>query len=166
MTIWVDADSCPRPVRELIIRAAIRLGLPAVFVADRPLADVAGPGIAFRLCPTGADSADDLIVEAAGPGDLAVTRDLPLASRLVDKGVSVVNDRGSEYSAANIRERVSMRDFVVGMAEAGYLVERSGSYGPKERKAFADAFDRTLQRLLRAAGRISPSLPDTSTGSS
>jgi hypothetical protein len=112
----------------------------------------------MELCETHQGAADDRIVELAEPGDLVITRDIPLASRLVEAHISVLDDRGRLYTRENIRERLSLRDFMVGLAEQGLGAERIASYGKKELKAFADGFDRELQRLIRQAR-------DTSLGS-
>lgn len=150
MTVWVDADSCPRQVRDIVVRAAKRTGVRAVFVANKKIPGIEGSGAEFVLCSAGADAADDRIVEEAAPGDLAVTRDIPLAARLVDARVPVVNDRGILYTAENVRERLSVRNFMMELNMSGIAPERINSYGPKEVKAFADGFDRELSRLLRA----------------
>ncbi|GHV45704.1 UPF0178 protein [Spirochaetia bacterium] len=156
MKIFVDADSCPRPARDLVLRASARTGVRAVFAANRPIpltsGDTArGEGAAaqMELCPPGENSADNRIVELAKPGDLVVTRDIPLASRLVEAGVCVIDDRGRLYTRENIRERLSLRNFMVGLAESGLGMERSNSYGKKELKAMADSLDQALTRLLR-----------------
>lgn len=153
MTIWIDADSCPRQVREVIVRAACRTGTRAVFVANKPVALPASPLIGFFQCPVGQDAADNHIVECSSPGDLAITRDVPLASRLVEKGITTLNDRGTVYTVENIREKLSTRNFLVSLAADGLQSERTGSYGPKDLKGFADRFDRELQKLLRATTR-------------
>jgi uncharacterized protein YaiI (UPF0178 family) len=103
----------------------------------------------LELCPSGEGAADDRIVALARPGDLAVTRDLPLAARLVEAGVTVVDDRGRVFTPENIREYRSLRDFKVSLAESGLGVERVVSYGKKELKTFADSLDRILTRLIR-----------------
>jgi len=151
MKILVDADSCPRPTREAVIRAARRTGVLGLFAANRPIPGIGGEGIHMELCGGHHGAADDRIVELAEAGDLVVTRDIPLASRLVEGGIVVLDDRGRLYTAENIRERLSIRDFMVGMAENGLGMERTASYGKKELKSFADGFDRELSRLLRAA---------------
>jgi uncharacterized protein YaiI (UPF0178 family) len=150
MTIFVDADSCPRSVRDAVVRAALRTKTRAVFAANHPVPGIDAEGIALELCPPGDDAADDRIVALARTGDLAVTRDIPLAARLVDAGVMVVDDRGTAYTRENIRERLSVRDFMVGLASDGLTPVRTASYGKRELKAFADGFDRELTRLLRA----------------
>jgi uncharacterized protein YaiI (UPF0178 family) len=148
MTIFVDADSCPRPARELVIRTVKRRPLKAVFAANRPIPLEAGRGIVMELCPPGEGSADNRIAELARQGDLVITRDVPLASRLVEKAILVIDDRGRVFTADNIRERLSLRDFTVGLAESGLGMERITSYGRKELKSFADSLDRELRRLL------------------
>jgi uncharacterized protein YaiI (UPF0178 family) len=103
----------------------------------------------MELCPPGEGSADNRIVELALKGDLALTRDLPLAERLVEKEVRVLDDRGRIYTKENIKERRSLRDFMVGLAENGLEIERAAVYGKKELKSFADSFDRELNQLMR-----------------
>jgi uncharacterized protein YaiI (UPF0178 family) len=147
--IFVDADSCPRPAREAVLRAALRRGIPAVFAANRPIPGIEGEGITMELCPPGEGSADNRIAALARPGDLVLTRDIPLASRLVEAGAAVLDDRGRVYTRENIRERLSLRDFMVGLAQRGLAPERIAAYGRRELKSFTDSFDRLLSRLSR-----------------
>jgi uncharacterized protein YaiI (UPF0178 family) len=164
MTIFVDADSCPKPVREAVIRAAKRTGVSAVFAANRPIPGIAIPGITMpgtansgiaganitmEVCPSHEGAADDFIVLHAVQGDLVITRDIPLASRLVEHAVVVINDRGRIYTEENIREQLSIRDFVVGLANSGMDIERTSVYGKKELKQFSDGFDKTLTKLMK-----------------
>jgi uncharacterized protein YaiI (UPF0178 family) len=142
--ILVDADSCPRQVREIVLRSSKRTGIRVLFMANRPIPGISGENAVMELCPPGEGSADDRIVELALPGDLVLTRDIPLAERLVEKEVMVLDDRGRSYSKENIRERRSLRDFMVGLAENGLGIERTANYGRKELKAFADSLDREL----------------------
>jgi uncharacterized protein YaiI (UPF0178 family) len=153
MRIFVDADSCPKPARELILRAAARTSLTAVFAANRPIPGIAGPGAVMEVCPAGEGAADNRIAELARPGDLVVTRDIPLASRLVDAAILVIDDRGQAYTNENIREKLSLRNFKVGLADTGLGMERTASYGKRELKKFADSLDRHLVRLMREASQ-------------
>jgi len=147
----VDADSCPRHARKLVIRATRRLGIQAVFAANRPMPGTEAGNVIMEICPPGENSADNRLVELAEPGDLAVSRDLTLAKRLLEKGISVIDDRGRVFNPENINELLSMRIFVVGLAESGLGVERMANYGKKESKAFADSLDRQLTKLLKSA---------------
>ena len=148
MKILVDADSCPRDARELTIKAARRKGLQAIFAANRPIPGIGGE-FAMEICPPGDNSADNRIVELAEPGDLAVSRDVALAKRLLEKNVHVIDDRGRVFTRDNINELLSLRDFAVGLAENNLGMVRTASYGKKERKLFADSLDRQLTRVLR-----------------
>jgi uncharacterized protein YaiI (UPF0178 family) len=148
MKILVDADSCPRQARELILRAAVRTKIPAIFAANRPIPGIEDGGI-MELCPPGEGSADNRIVELARPGDLVITRDIPLAQRLVEASILVMDDRGQVYTRENIGERLSIRNFMVGLATNGLDAERTATYGKRELKAMADSLDRVLTRLTR-----------------
>jgi uncharacterized protein YaiI (UPF0178 family) len=149
MKILVDADSCPREARELALRTAARRGIRALFAANRPIPGINGENALMEICPPGADSADDRLVELADPGDLAISRDVPLAKRLVEKDIAVIDDRGRIFNRENIGELLSLRNFMVGLAENGLGMERTANYGKKELKTFADSLDRALTKLLQ-----------------
>lgn len=153
MRVWVDADSCPKDVRDLLIKAAGKRKLSMVFVADRPVALPETRNIEFRLVETGINSADGEIAGDARAGDLVITRDIPLAARLVKAGVRAIDDRGFVFSEKNIGERLSMRNLMYGLREAGIQAERAKPAGRQDLKAFADAFDREITRLLKAKPR-------------
>jgi uncharacterized protein YaiI (UPF0178 family) len=147
MKIFVDADSCPRAARRLVMRAAKRLRVTAVFAANRPIPDVEGEFLVMELCPEGQGAADDRLVEQARAGDIVVTRDVPLAARLTANSVAVLDDRGRVFDRDNIGQLLSLRDFQVELSENGLGVERFSSYGKKELKTFADSFDRLTRKL-------------------
>ena len=149
MRILVDADSCPKQARELVLRCSGRRGIQAVFAANRPMPGISGENVTMEICPPGENAADDRLVELAAPGDLAVSRDLALAKRLLEKNVIVIDDRGRLFTLDNINELLSLRNFTVGLAENGLPIERPASYGKKELKAFADALDRQITKEKR-----------------
>jgi len=144
--ILVDADSCPRAARELVLRRAKKLSIRVIFAANRLIPDAETSGAQMELCPLGENSADDRIVELAEKGDLVIARDVPLAKRLVEKDVSVVDDRGRVFTKNNINEFLSLRNFTVGLADNGLGIERIANYGKKELKSFADSLDRILTK--------------------
>jgi len=147
MKILVDADSCRREARDLILRSAARLKIKAIFAANRLIPGIPAPEM--ELCPAGEGAADDRIVDLAKSGDLVLTRDLPLAERLVDAGVTVLDDRGRVFTKENIRQQRSLRDFAVDLAESGMGMERIPTFNKKDLKKLADSLDRELTRLLR-----------------
>ena len=145
MKILVDADSCPKPARDLVLRRAVKLGVRVIFAANRQIPDAAGAQM--EICPAGENAADDRIVELSENGDVALTRDVPLAKRLVEKDINVLDDRGRIFTKNNINEFLSLRNFTVGLAENGLEIERTANYGKKELKTFADSLDRILTKL-------------------
>jgi uncharacterized protein YaiI (UPF0178 family) len=125
-----------------------------VFVANRPIpgigkfaADSGSPqAVSMELCGAEEGAADDRIVSLAASGDIVVTRDVPLAARLVERGITVLDDRGGLYSTNNIAERLSERNFRIGLAESGAGGPRNAEYDKAALKAFADSFDRLIQK--------------------
>ena len=150
MRLWVDADAAPRDVKEIVFRAALRLRIETVLVANQRLqAPVNNPLVRTVRVEGGPDVADRWIESHAEAGDLAVTADIPLAAALVAKGVLAIDPRGTEYTTENIGERLSIRDFMDQARFAGVETGGPASYGTKEKQAFAAALDRALTRMLR-----------------
>jgi len=148
--IWVDADAAPRDVKDIVARAALRLQIPALLVANQRMQTPANNAFVTSVrVEGGPDVADDHIAENAEPGDLAVTADIPLAARLVAKGVRAIDPRGSEYTEESIGERLSIRDFMDQLRSTGVETGGPSSYGAREKQAFASALDRTLTRLQK-----------------
>lgn len=149
-TIWIDADAAPRDVKDIVLRAALRLELPTVLVANQRLQVPANnPVVSAIRVAGGPDAADDHIAEHARSGDVAVTADIPLAARLVERGVLTLDPRGEQYTKENIGERLSIRDFMDGLRSTGVETGGPSAYGRKEKQAFAALLDRVLTRRLR-----------------
>lgn len=151
MTFFVDADSCPVRIREIICKTAQRLQKPALFVANRLIPI---PKMSYcKTLITGAEdqAADTYILAHAVPGDIVITRDIPLAKQLVDAHICVLNDRGTVYTAENINERLSLRDFMYELSANGLAPERTKAFGKKEIMEFACSFDRETQKVLKSA---------------
>lgn len=150
MTIWIDADAAPREVKEIVYRAAKRLEIPAVLVANQRLsAPMNNPHVSAVEVAGGPDVADQHIADHAAEGDLAVTADIPLAAILVEKGLIVLDPRGEQYSAENVRERLSIRDFMDSLRGSGVETGGARPFGPRDRQAFAGALDRALTAARR-----------------
>lgn len=150
MKIWIDADAAPRDVKEIVFRAARRLEVRVVMVANQRLAVPPGNDYveAVWVCG-GPDVADQHIADNAAEGDVVVTADIPLAAMLVEKGLHVIDPRGNQYTDENVRERLSVRDFMDSLRGAGVETGGAKPYGPKDRQSFAAALDRILTRLGR-----------------
>ncbi len=149
MRIWVDADSCPKGIRKIILKGAIRTEIPVTFVADRVLQDIQNRGVvSFVQVESGADSADHYIVDHLNEGDLLITRDVPCAALAVEKGASVLDDRGRVSTKENIGERLALRDFYTSLREEGVFSEQHYPMGQKEIKQFAASFDTLLREFI------------------
>lgn len=149
MKLWVDADSCPKQIRDIVCRAGRRLSIPTVFAANHPVSFSKEFNVEMVVLPEEPDAADNYIAEKAVQGDLVVTRDIPLAKRLVDKGLAVINDRGNLYTRENIRERLSIRNFMLDLYNSGMAPESTSKFSPRDIKLFADTFDKTLSKLMK-----------------
>lgn len=149
MRIWIDADACPAPVKEIVIRAAERLEIPTVFVANQPQRIPRSVYISTVHVGQGLDVADAHIAAHAKAGDLAVTQDIPLAAELVKKGVVTLDPRGELFTEENVDERLSVRDFMHELREGGVMTGGPRGFGPQDRQRFAATFDRELGRLKR-----------------
>lgn len=153
MKIWIDADAAPRAVRDIVYRAAKRLDLEAVLVANQSLSVPSTyPMVSSILVPGGADVADDHIVAHAEPGDLVVTHDIPLAARLVPEGVVVLDVRGTEHTMNTIGERESIRDFMESLRSTGVATSGPPPFDARAKREFASALDRALTRMTRENG--------------
>jgi hypothetical protein len=150
MKLWIDADAVPAPVKELIIRAAIKRGVQTLFVSDKFVRLPVSPLLSYVPVERGPDAADQRIVESAQPGDLAVTQDIPLAALLVAKGIPAIDPRGDLHTANSVRERLSVRNFMEDLRGAGLATGGPAPFNARDRQRFADALDRELTRLLKA----------------
>ncbi len=149
MKIWIDADACPKIVKELIFKASYRLQVPVCLVANSYLSIPHAPQISLIQVDKGADVADQYIVDNCSPADLVVTADIPLAAFIVEKGATAINPRGELYTEENIRERLSVRDFMQDLRDGGVDTGGPPPLGPKDKERFANSFDRIMTKLLR-----------------
>lgn len=151
MTLHIDGDSCPRAVRDLAARAGRREGVAVVCYANRPIPFEPANPVEMVLVEATEGAADRALVTRAIPGDLALTRDIPLAAELVEAGVAVLNDRGALYTRENIRERLSVRNFMAGLNAAGLKPESTAQYGKREWDEFVKTFDKEFMKLVRGS---------------
>lgn len=149
-SLWVDADSCPAPARDIIIRFSKRLSLECWFVANRIISIPKAANFHMIVTDAEKDAADDYIVNNIGQNDIAITRDIPFAARLVEKKIVIINDRGTLYTDENISERLSLRNFNLSLYENGIQSEKTSVYGKKELNAFSNCLDREIQKKLRS----------------
>lgn len=159
LKLWIDADAAPRDVKEVVFRTARRLKLATILVANQPIsAPWDHPFVTAVRVAGGLDVADGYIADHAAPGDVAVTADIPLAARLVEAGVFVLDPRGDEYTEDNVGERLAGRDLMTELRSAGMMGGGPRPYSPKDRQAFAVTLDRVLSRASRPQPSTAQSL--------
>lgn len=144
--IWVDADACPKVIKEILFRAAERVGVAVTLVANHPLQVPRSRYIRSIQVAAGFDVADNHIVRQAQAGELVITADIPLAAEVIANGCLALNPRGDLYTEDNIRQRLSMRDFMDTLRSSGVNTGGPVAFSKADRKAFANQLDRLLAR--------------------
>jgi uncharacterized protein YaiI (UPF0178 family) len=144
VNIWIDADACPKPIKELLYRVAERKKILLTLVANRPLGYPASLWIRSIQVSAGADIADKEIIRLMEQGDLVVTADIPLAAETISQGGHALDPRGEFFSVENIRERLSVRNFMDELRNNGIETGGPAAYGAKDKQEFANKLDRFL----------------------
>lgn len=152
-TLYIDADACP--VKEECYKVARRLGWPVIVVANAPMRMPPDASIRLEVVSDGFDAADDWIVERAGPGDIVVTSDIPLAGRSLKQGAFVLGNTGKPFTEENIGDALAGREIAQELREMGM---RGGPapFQPKDRGEFLMQLDRSMQALIRRHKKILP----------
>ncbi|MFP4301732.1 MAG: DUF188 domain-containing protein [Spirochaetaceae bacterium] len=147
--VWIDGDSVAREARRLVERHANPRGYEAVIVADRPLRPSSEEQVETVILEPSEEAVDRYLLDHVSPEELVITRDIPLAESLLQRGALVLNDRGEEFTEENIGKRRSERDMMLLLRESGMVSSGGARYGKKELKRFADAFDRFVAKRLQ-----------------
>ncbi len=147
MQIWVDADACPNVIKEILFRAADRTQTPVILVANQPLHTPASRFITSIQVAGGFDVADNEIVKRLQADDLVITADIPLAAEVVEKGGHAINPRGERYTKDNIKQRLTMRDFMDQLRGSGIDTGGPPALNQGDRQAFANQLDRFLAQV-------------------
>jgi len=150
--IWVDADACPKVIKDILFRAAERVGVPVTLVANQFIQVPGSRFIRSVQVPAGFDVADNYIVQQAEAGDLVITADIPLAAEVVAKGCLALNPRGDLYTEENIRQRLNMRDFMDTLRSSGVNTGGPATLSQADRQSFANQLDLLLAGSHRSSG--------------
>lgn len=150
-TIWIDADACPKVIKEVIFKISMRLQIPVILVANSNMFIPPSPLIKLIKVKAGADVADSYIVEHVKENDIVITADIPLAAFVVEKNAIGLNVRGEVYTEENVREKLSMRDFMKELRDQGGLeIGGPEAFGPKDTEKFTNSINRILDKLKRS----------------
>ncbi|MCX7108116.1 MAG: YaiI/YqxD family protein [Methylococcales bacterium] len=144
MQIWVDADACPKAVKEILFRVAERTTILTTLVANQFLQTPPSRYIKFLQVKSGYDVADNEIVKRLIAGDLVITADIPLAYEVIEKGGHAINPRGELYNQENIKDRLSMRDFMDTLRSSGIDTGGPATLHSRDIQAFANQLDKFL----------------------
>lgn len=149
--IWVDADACPGPIKEILFRGAERAQVMVTLVANQMLRTPPTRWVRAIQVAGGFDVADNEIVQRLAAGDLVVTQDIPLAAQAIDKGALALHPRGELYTRETIAQRLSMRNFMDELRGAGVDTGGPAAFHARDRQAFANQLDRWLQQRPKKA---------------
>lgn len=156
MQIWVDADACPKPIKEILFRAAQRAGVLVMLVANHSIRTPASPYIKSLQVTAGFDIADNEIVKRLTAGDLVVTSDIPLAAEVIDKGGHALNPRGELYTVDTIRQRLTMRDFMDTLRASGINTGGPAALSQSDKQKFANNLDKLLAQRANEFNNNTP----------
>lgn len=148
MQIWVDADACPKVIKEILFRAAERRQIQLTLVANKLLYCPPSKVIRAMQVPAGFDVADNKIAELVEAGDLVITADIPLAAQVIARGGHALNPRGELYTKDTIQERLTMRNFMDGLRGSGVDTGGPPTLSQSDRQAFANQLDRFFAKYL------------------
>ena len=146
MPIWVDADACPKVIKEILYRAAVRTQTLTTLVANQMLYTPPSAWVKALQVPSGFDVADNEIVARVQRGDLVITADIPLAALVVRKGGVALNPRGEMYTLENIESVLNMRDFMANLRDSGVETGGPAAFGQRDTQNFAKALDAWLSK--------------------
>lgn len=149
MKIWIDADACPRVIKDIVFRASERVRVPVCLVANSDLSKCHTTYVSSVRVGKGFDVADDYIAQYADASDLVITADIPLAARIVEKGAVALDPRGELYTEENVGERLAMRNLMQELRTDGLVQGGPGQFNHSDRKRFASSMDRLLTRMVR-----------------
>ncbi len=150
LTLWIDADACPKVIKEVIFKVSQRLKLKVILVANSSMHIPLDPLISLIKVDQGADVADQYIVKHVKEEDIVVTADIPLAAQIVNKGATAINVRGELYTEENVGERLSYRDFMKELRDQGGLeIGGPPPFGPKDKENFTNGLNRILVQKLK-----------------
>lgn len=143
--IWIDADACPKAVKDILFKTSARLKIELVLVANAYQTIPHSPLITLTIVGKKLDEADQYIVDYLQSGELVITADIPLAAKVVEKEAFALNPRGELYTEENIGEILSMRDFMKELRDGGVITGGPSSFSPKDVECFANALNKLYQ---------------------
>ena len=149
MKIWVDADACPKVVKDILFRVAERAKIQVTLVANQSLITPPSAFIKSIRVSAGFDVADNYIVQETEKGDLIITADIPLAAEVIEKGGHALNPRGELYSIETIKQKLVMRDLMDELRGSGEVTGGPPPLNQRDRREFANQLDKFVAKWSR-----------------
>jgi len=147
MAIYIDADACP--VKAEIYRVAERYQLKVFVVANSYMNVPRDPRIELVVVADSFDAADNWIAERAGPGDIVVTADIPLADRSLKAGALVIGNTGVPFTPSSIGMAMANRDLLSNLRAMGEVTGGPKPMSQRDRSQFLSALDEAIQKWRR-----------------
>lgn len=147
--LWVDADACPKTIKEVIYKFCSRLQFKVIFVANSQMYLPPSPLMELVKVKKDLDAADHYIVEHVHENDIVITADIPLAALVVAKNAIAIDVRGEIYTEENVNERLSMRDYMKSLRDSGMQIGGPQVFDEKDKVKFTNAFNRILDKKLK-----------------
>lgn len=149
ITIWIDADACPKPIKEIIYRSSLRLQIPVILVSNSSMSIPHHPLVKLIQVDHGNDIADQYIVDHCQSLDVVITQDIPLAALIIKKGVHAINSRGELYTEENIHDRLATRDLMKELRDSGVVTGGPAPFNAKNVELFANSLNIVLTKLSK-----------------
>ncbi|MEQ1636813.1 MAG: YaiI/YqxD family protein [Methylococcales bacterium] len=153
MQIWVDADACPKAIKDILFRVAERTRISMTLVANQYIQTPPSRYIMLLQVPSGYDMADNEIVKRLNSGDLVISGDIPLAYEVICKGGHAINPRGERYTQDSIKERLGLRDLMDTLRGSGINTGGPAALSARDTQAFANQLDKFLTQLNNGDNR-------------
>jgi uncharacterized protein YaiI (UPF0178 family) len=146
MTLFIDGDAFPNLLKPIVLKAIERLKLKTYVIANKRITIGNSKHVEYLIVDAGADEADHKIVEMVEVSDLVITADIPLADRIISKNAHAIDHRGELYSVENVKQYLTMRNFMQEMRDAGEMTGGPKAFGKKDAREFANQFNAFFQK--------------------
>ena len=147
MTLFIDGDACPNLLKPIVLKAIERLKLKTYVIANKRITIGNSKHVEYLIVDAGADEADHKIVEMVEVGDLVITADIPLADRIISKNAHAIDHRGELYSVENVKQYLTIRNFMQEMRDAGEITGGPKAFGVKDAQNFANQLNAFFQKI-------------------
>ena len=149
MILYIDGDAFPNLLKPILLRAIVRLKLKTFVVSNKFITIGKSIHITYTVVSSGADEADNRIVEMLEEGDLVITADIPLADRVITKKAHAIDHRGKQFTPDNIKYHLAVRNLMQDIRDSGEVTKGPAPFNKKDTQKFANKLDQFLTMNLK-----------------